>query len=170
MSDTAHKFQIAVTKTTGPLGHLIDDVTDGPFTHCYIIDEFATYSMEPDGLHKRPFDFWGTDNPTSQFDLTWVQQAKLAAFVAMHAGITPYDFIGDGIVGLDDLTPTWLDPLWRDLERFEDAHSPAWFCSAFAVAALRYAGVTILPDRPAHSITPMDLYHLFTQEGWVLTA
>ena len=166
MSDAEHPFEIAVCSTAGWVAKGIQDVTGGKYNHTYLITPNYTWSMEPGGLVKRPHDYWGSDNPTSRLGLAGRAPYQFLDFIGAHRKVR-YDFVGDGIVGLDDLTPAWMDPFWHFIEHWEDKLVPAWFCSAFADAAAEAAGVQLFDDgRPYHAVTPMDIYRLFVAKGW----
>lgn len=166
MTDRDHTYQIAVCETRGIFSKSIQRVTGGRYTHSYLIDGDGTWSMEPGGLIYRPFDYWGDANPTSGFEATAVQQHLIDQFVENHQH-TPYDWFGDLIVGLDDLTPDWMNPFWHEIEHLEDKVSPGMFCSAFTDAVMTAAGFHLFTDRrPSHAVTPMDLYREFRDRGW----
>lgn len=166
-TDALSPYQFGVCVTTGWTHKTIAWATGGEYTHAYISLPGETWSMEPGGLVKRELEHWGDDNPHSRYDLTTEQKMLLIKFISDHQGVK-YDYVGDFIVGLDDVTIAAMDPFWHQIEHWEDKISPAWFCSAFVDAAFTYAGIKVIDDgRPAHGVTPMDLYRLVIQKnGW----
>jgi len=165
MSDKDHLWQIAVCETGGLFKRPIEFATGGRKTHSYLVTDTSTLSMEPGGLVRRPFDYWGGNPVYSQYDLTREQRARILGFIGAHRNAR-YDWIGDILVGFDDLTPAQLDTLFHLIEHIEDKLSWAWFCSAFTDAAFTYAGVKVIDDgRPFHAVTPMDLYRQFIKDG-----
>jgi hypothetical protein len=173
MSDREHQWEIGVCTTEGWAKYPIQFATKGRYTHSYLVTgddaaeyglEKGTYSMEPGGLIWRPYDYWGADNPHSRFRLVPFERQLVAEFVLAH-GEAKYDYLGDLIVGLDDLTPAYLDKLFHQIEHIEDELNRAWFCSAFTDAAFTAAGIHVFTDgRPFHAVTPMDLYRLFEKQ------
>lgn len=169
MADADHTWNLAVVQTGGFWSKPISLATRGRYTHAYTITGDATWSMEPAGLVQRAFDYWGDSAVYS--DLQMTQQAKTAAAAWLaqraHVGVE-YDYRGDFIVGLDDITPAFLDPLFKRLEHAEDHLDPyRMFCSAFADDFASAAGIQLFQDgRPFHGVTPMDLYNLFVKKGW----
>lgn len=167
MTDAEHQWQIAVCETSGWAKKPIEFATGGRKTHAYLVLDTCTYSMEPGGLIQRPFDYWRGRPVYSRFATgTALKQQMILSFLRQHAKAR-YDFPGDILVGIDDLTSPKLDGLFHLIEKAEDTLSWAWFCSAFADAAFTYAGFKILDDgRPFHAVTPMDLMREFVRRGW----
>lgn len=165
MSDEEHQWQIAVCETGGIMKKPIQFATGGRKTHSYLVLDTCTYSMEPGGLVERPFDYWKGNPVYSEFASTTLQQTMILNFLRQHSK-AKYDYLGDFIVGIDDLTPARYDKLFHRIEKLEDTLSWAWFCSAFTDAAFTYAGFKVFDDgRPFHAVTPMDLYRLFISTG-----
>lgn len=166
MSDRDHLYQIATCPTSGFFSKTIEGVTGGRMTHAYLIDRDGTWSMETGGLIFRPFDYWGDNSVYSRFLTTDRERKAIDRFIDAHQDV-PYDWFGDLIVGLDDLTPNWLNGFWHQVEHWEDKLSPGYFCSAFVDAAFTFAGFEVFNDgRPSHAVTPMDLYREFVNRGW----
>lgn len=167
--DGQFPFEIFTCKTDGFFAPIIDWATDGDENHTYITLGDHSVSMEPGGLIKRPLGYWGPNNPHSQFKLNADKIVKLDAFIHAHRN-AKYDYAGDVLVGVDELTGEFADKLFHLLEHVEDKVSPFWFCSAFADAAFTYAGVTVIEGRrkwEEHGVTPMDLYReCFVPNGW----
>lgn len=171
-ADALHPWQIAVCPTTGWAEPIIEWATRGRMTHSYLVLADCTYSMEPGGLIERPLGYWGENSAYSAFEYAprteHLRKSIILDFLAEHDD-AKYDYLGDEIVGLDDVTPPFLDPFWHWVEKLEDKARPnAWYCSAFTDAAMTHAGFTVIDDgRPFHSVTPMDLYREFVKRGWV---
>jgi len=167
-NDASHPFQIAVCPTTGWAEPVIEWATKGKYTHSYLVLADRTYSMEPDGLVEREFGFWGENSAYSNFETTADEQRAIVKYITDHAHLE-YDYIGDEIVGLDDVTPRFMDPFWHVIEHFEDKMRPDHaFCSAFSDATFTSAGIKVFDDgRPSRAVTPMDLWRMFKAQGWV---
>lgn len=165
--DAENPWQIAVVETQGWAKRPIQLATGGRFTHAYLTTSTHSFSMEPGGLIRREFGYWGEHAVYSRFDLTAAQKLSVLRFLDAHA-LAKYDWVGDGLVGLDDVTPAFLDRAFQHLEAFEDKVSWAWFCSAFVDAAFTEAGITVVddPGRPYHGVTPNDLARAFESRGW----
>lgn len=169
-TDASRPYQFGVCVTTGWTHGLISWATGGQYTHAYLVLPDSTWSMEPGGLIQRPLENWGSNNPHSLYDMKDEQKKLVTQFITDHQGVR-YDYLGDFIVGLDDLTPNWMDPFWHQVEHWEDKLIPAWFCSAFIDAAFTSAGVTVEDDgRPDRGVTPMDLYRVIDKNKWEETA
>lgn len=166
MSDVP--WEIHVCQTKGWASPIIEGATGGKYTHSYLTTASHSYSMEPTGLVRREFGYWGDDNPHSEFRLDSKQKMRVNQFLTAHA-LAKYDYPGDVLVGIDDLTPPFLDPVFHRIEAWRtQSGAQLWFCSAFTDAAFTYAGVKVFDDgRPFGGVTPMDLYRLFLSKGWV---
>jgi len=178
MADQDHLFEIFTCQTSGFFKYPIEFATRGRETHSYMTIgpnvpnlKPGTYSMEPGGLVWRPFDYWqpaDRTNPHSNFHLDKHQQVRLVNFLIAHKNVK-YDWFGDILVGIDDLTPKFMDPAFHLVESVEDRISPFWFCSAMSDAAFTAAGVTVIEGRKKwaeHGVTPMDLFRDWKRRGW----
>lgn len=174
--DEQHVWEIAVCETGGWTKKPISFATGGPYTHSYMPlgaltvrgKQYApgNWSMEPGGLIWRPFGYWGEESAYTRFDLSNHQKHLVKSFMVQHER-AKYDYVGDVIVGIDDLTPNFLNGAFHFIEHYEDALSPRWFCSAFTDAAFTFAGVTVIEGfKYPHGVTPMDLYRMMVSHGW----
>lgn len=172
-------FEIFTCQTSGFFKYPIEFATKGRQTHAYITVgpnllnlKPGTYSMEPGGLVWRDFDYWqpaSKNNPHSRFELDKHQQVNLCKFIIAHKDAR-YDWFGDGVVGLNDVSPCFTDPAWHLFEAAEVRVFPNWwFCSAFADAAFTSVGETVIRGRSkltAKAVTPMDLTRDWVARGW----
>lgn len=177
-NDELWPWEIFTCQTDGLAADVIQRVTGGKENHSYISVPSGFWpgttgpgslGMEPSGLTWRPAGYWGPKNPHSQFKLDTRGVERLKHFLVQHKN-AKYDYVGDVLVGFDDLTKQFADAFFHLLEHIEDEISPFWFCSAFSDAAFTFAGVTVIEGRKhweEHGVTPMDLYRLcFVVNGW----
>jgi len=177
MSDRDAMFEIFTCETNGLFKYPIRFATGGKQTHSYLtVGENdrgirpGAWSMEPGGFKWRDYDYWGANNPHSKFQLNGKEIELFLDFIVAHKKAR-YDFLGDFIVGLDDLTPGFFDRGFNWIEHIEDKLSWAWFCSAFTDAAMSATGRVVIEGRKTweqHGVTPMDLFRSFVARGWAL--
>lgn len=166
LQDSLHPYEIAVCQTSGWTKKPIEFATGGPYTHSYLVRDKDTVSMEPGGLIARPLGYWGESSAYTRFGLTKTQRHLVDSFIDNRRD-AKYDYLGDVIVGFDDLTPNFLNGAFHLVESVEDRISPFWFCSAFTDAAFTFAGITVIEGfKFPHGVTPMDLYRMMVSHGW----
>lgn len=155
-----HPYEIAVVSLEGPFPDLIDWATHGHYCHAFPILPTKLIEAEPQGVIESPLNRYdGCEVLVSDLKLNVVEQVKFAAFVEAQVG-KRYDFLGDFLVGMDDVTPKFMDPMWHLIEHLEDREH-CWFCSALADATVSATGRKLFTDgRPFHAVTPNDIARL----------
>lgn len=161
-----HPFEIAVVHLDGWFPSVIDWATRGEYCHSFAIANGHLIEAEPQGVVLSPLNRYdGMNVLVSRFDFDEDEEEKFSDFLHQQLG-KKYDYVGDVIVGLDDVTPHFLDPVWHLIEHAED-HDSSWFCSALSDRAVTAAGRTLIPGRKiTKSVTPNDIAREFVRRGW----
>lgn len=147
----------------GFIPNLIDWATRSTVHHVIIaISETECIGAEPNGAKIRPL----TDFPNaiwSQFPLTPEQARATAAWAAERVG-RPYNWVDDGIIGIECITGIVFPKFITD--RYDNDRS--YECAQLADAALTNgAKITVFDDnRPPGTVYPGSFEKLYRQYGW----